>query len=141
MRALTSNSKQQTVELNMSKSTDAILRSAVDSLTEIMDRMEDRGDFYDEDGHPFADALALKIERDNLAGLADSAGPQARVLVYVFGGVADYFSEGVVAVEVFDNDNYEDDPVATSLPSAEFEGLAMKCSGLAAYYATERGEA
>jgi len=39
---------------------------------------------------------------------------------------------------VFDNDNYED---ATSLPSAEFEGLAMKCSGLAAYYATERGEA
>ena len=50
-----------------------------------------------------------------------------RVLVIVSGGVADYVSDSGVEVEVFDWDNYKDDPEGTGGVPEHFADLAEPC--------------
>lgn len=47
-----------------------------------------------------------------------------RVLITVSGGIADYVSDKGVDVEIFDHDNYKDDPVGTDPVPAHFRDLA-----------------
>lgn len=100
------------------------LKSCIDRVQEIIDNMMDRGEFYDQDGRPYADSASLEAVRAELSALVECPLPQGRVLVTVSGGVADYISDGSVAVEVFDLDNYDDDPKGTGLPSPAFRFLA-----------------
>lgn len=51
-------------------------------------------------------------------------GLQARCLITVSGGVADYVCDDHMDVEIFDFDNYEDDPQGTELPPKHFADLA-----------------
>jgi len=46
-----------------------------------------------------------------------------RVLIVVTDGVADYYCDKGVDVEIFDWDNYKDDPVATAGVSESFRDL------------------
>ena len=50
-----------------------------------------------------------------------------RVLVVVSGGIASTVSEGEVETEVFDWDNYNEDPEGTGGVSEEFASLAEPC--------------
>lgn len=50
--------------------------------------------------------------------------PNQRVLVIVSGGVADYAHDNGVTCELFDFDNYRDDPVGTGKVSQQFADLA-----------------
>lgn len=47
-----------------------------------------------------------------------------RVLVVVSGGIADYVSDKGLDVEIFDRDNYEEDPYGTGPVPAHFRDLA-----------------
>lgn len=49
-----------------------------------------------------------------------------KVLIVVSGGVADYVYDGDVEIEIFDWDDYRDDPEGTGRVSAEFAGLARE---------------
>jgi hypothetical protein len=49
---------------------------------------------------------------------------EPRVLVTVNGGIADYVADAGVDVEVFDHDNYKDDPEGTGGVPAHFADLA-----------------
>jgi hypothetical protein len=49
---------------------------------------------------------------------------ELRVLVTVSGGIADYVADAGVDVEVFDHDNYKDDPEGTGGVPAHFADLA-----------------
>lgn len=53
--------------------------------------------------------------------------PTPRVLVTVSGGVADWLADDGVSVEVFDWDNYNDDPEGTGPVPASFSDLAAAC--------------
>lgn len=55
------------------------------------------------------------------------SSPTPRVLVVVSGGVADPIYDPGVDVEVFDWDNYKDDPENTVRPPAHFADLAGQC--------------
>lgn len=50
-----------------------------------------------------------------------------RVLIIVSGGVADYVADPGVDVEIFDWDNYNDDPKWTGKVPAHFADLAGGC--------------
>jgi hypothetical protein len=50
-----------------------------------------------------------------------------RVLVIVSGGIADVVCDDGVLVEVFDWDNYNDDPERTGGVSKEFRDFAEEC--------------
>lgn len=56
-----------------------------------------------------------------------NAESKPRVLVVVGGGVADPIYDDGVDVEVFDWDNYRDDPEGTGPASARFADLAESC--------------
>lgn len=113
------------------------LLSSVERLNAVLGGMDDQDELYDEEGQMYADAQALTDMRNVLAALAADTSPQARVLVSISGGVADFISEGSVDVEVFDHDNYEADPEATGLPSSKFESLARRVQSIDAIYATK----
>ena len=118
----------------MNATAKATLLSSVERLSAVLGGMDDQGELYNEDGQMYADAQALTDMRNELTELAAGTSPQARVLVSVFGGVADFIAEGSVEVEVFDHDNYEDDPKATGLPSPQFESLARSAQSIEAHY-------
>jgi len=57
--------------------------------------------------------------------IADVAvAKQPRVLVCVSNGAADHVIDGDVAVQIFDQDVYEEDPELEALPSERFADLA-----------------
>ncbi|GAB2750446.1 hypothetical protein GCM10027019_31390 [Melaminivora jejuensis] len=62
----------------------------------------------------------LQVERLVSKNLAQSR----RCLIIVSGGVADYVCDTGVDVEIFDWDNYKEDPVKTGLPPERFRDLA-----------------
>jgi hypothetical protein len=115
----------------MSQSLKSSLQSCVDELNNVIKNMAERDEVSDGPGQFSADALALLKVRGTLDTLMISRQPLARVLVTVSGGVANCLTEGPVAVEVFDFDNYEDAPEETGLPSAEFLSLASQMDDLA----------
>ena len=117
------------------------IQECVERLTGLIHDMDDRDELYDDEGGLLSDAATLVGVRDSLQQIASDTAPEARVLVTVCGGVADYVFEGPVAVEVFDHDNYQDDPEETGLPSSESEQLARQIDSIAAYYAERDAQA
>lgn len=81
-----------------------------------------------------ADAASTLEDREgNIedARLADSmlifpptVAEQLRVLVVVAGGIADHVADDGVDVEIFDRDNYKDDPKGIVRPPKRFADLA-----------------
>lgn len=87
----------------------------------------DRINAFCDDVREFAGAQGLSVASpgayaDSIANREDRQTP--RVLVVVSGGVAEPTSDPGVDVEVFDWDNYKDDPEGTGGVSAEFADLA-----------------
>lgn len=113
------------------------IKSCIDSLEELMDNMKDRGDFDNEDGMIFTDAMVVKQTHSERSALLTDPVSRSRVLVTVSGGVADYIADDFVDVEVFDFDNYEDDPGNTALPSERFRHLANQNASIATLYEVE----
>jgi len=68
------------------------------------------------------------LEVARLASAMDILQPivakPSRVLVTVGGGLADYVSDGDVEIEIFDRDNFDDDPSYTRCPPKHFADLA-----------------
>jgi|AntRauTorcE11898_2_1112593.scaffolds.fasta_scaffold07709_5 hypothetical protein len=115
----------------MKKTLTSSLQSCVDELNQVIKNMAARDEVSDGHNQFRPDALALLKVRGTLDTLMIQRTPLSRVLVTVSGGVADVLTEGRVAVEVFDFDNYEDDPIETGLPSADFSELARQSDSLA----------
>jgi ethanolamine utilization protein EutA (predicted chaperonin) len=107
------------------------LQSCIDELNQVIKRMAERDEVSDGHNQFRPDALALLNVRGTLDTLMIQRTPLSRVLVTVSGGVADCLTEGPVAVEVFDFDDYEAVPEETGLPSAEFLELARQSDDLA----------
>lgn len=125
----------------MNATTKATLLSNIERLDAVLGGMSDQDEVYNEDGQMYEDAQALTTMRDELKALTLDTSTEAKVLVSVSGGVADFVADGPVSVEVFDHDNYEADPEGTGLPSPEFESLARSVQSIEAHYtARERAE-
>ena len=107
------------------------LQSCVDELNAVIKRMAKADRISDESGQFSPEAVTLLKVRNSLDTLMISRRPLARVLVTVSDGVVSCVTEGPVAVEVFDFDDYGDDPEEAGLPSAEFLTLARQSDDLA----------
>lgn len=98
--------------------TDADVEQILDRLINIGLQDADRSLMNDEGDTEAADkAISVNISAPKII--------QTRCLVVVSGGVADYICDDDVDVEVFDWDNYKDDPENTPLPPAHFTDLAQ----------------
>ncbi|WP_157497418.1 hypothetical protein [Diaphorobacter sp. J5-51] len=98
--------------------TDADVEQILDRLIKIGLQDADRTLMNDEGDTEAADrAICVNISAPKAL--------QARCLVVVSGGVADYICDGDVDVEVFDWDNYKDDPENTPLPPSHFADLSV----------------
>lgn len=64
----------------------------------------------------------LTVQDQPCDGPANEKAP--RVLIMVKGGIADFVSDPGLDIEVFDFDNYEDDPEGTTRPPAHFADMA-----------------
>lgn len=73
-----------------------------------------------------SDVDAAKLATDLNIG-APVVAQTPRVLVVVSGGIADPISDDSVDVEVFDWDNYKDDPEGTGGVPSHFADLATSC--------------
>lgn len=78
-------------------------------------------DLAERGGVPFA--IDPAADGPNLQGAVQSIGTR-RVLVIVSGGVAEEIADDGVDVEIFDHDNFKDDPDTTHRPPVHFRDLA-----------------
>lgn len=101
----------------------AAVRAAIENYRDLLgsptsaDRDAKGGEWADREA-----GLCSELLSGALSPEAKPASP--RVLVVVSGGVADVVSDGDVAVEIFDWDNYNDDPEWVEGVPAEFLDLA-----------------
>lgn len=115
-------------QINLSIKVETSASVSPEKIAEIVQRLIDAGlsDAADTIESGEGDIQGAELATDlNIHAPVIAQAP--RVLVVVNSGIADAVWEGDVEVEVFDWDNYKNDPKGTGGVSEPFAGLAKPC--------------